>query len=72
MNLTEKSISQSYKYRGKIVNMRVDEALLPDGSVAIREVVEHNGGVCVVALTDNDEVYLVRQYRHACLRVSHK
>ena len=63
MNLTEKSISQSYKYRGKIVNMRVDEALLPDGSVAIREVVEHNGGVCVVALTDNDEIYLVKQFR---------
>ncbi len=63
MNLTEKSISQSYKYRGKIVNMRVDEALLPNGSVALREVVEHNGGVCVVALTDQDEVYLVKQFR---------
>lgn len=64
MNLTEKSLSQSYKYCGKIVNMRVDEALLPDGTVAKREVVEHNGGVCVVALTDNDEVYLVRQFRY--------
>lgn len=63
MNLTEKSISQCYKYRGKIVNMRVDEALLPDGKVALREVVEHNGGVCVVALTDNDEIYLVKQFR---------
>ena len=64
MNLTEKSLSKCYKYRGKIVNMRVDEALLPDGTVAKREVVEHNGGVCVVALTDNDEVYLVRQFRY--------
>lgn len=63
MNLTEKSISQDYKYRGKIVNMRVDEALLPDGTIAKREVVEHNGGVCVVALTDNDEIYLVKQFR---------
>lgn len=63
MNLTEKSISQDYKYRGKIVNMRVDEALLPDGTVAKREVVEHNGGLCVVALTDNDEIYLVKQFR---------
>ncbi len=64
MNLTEKGISESYKYRGKIVNMRVDEALLPDGTVAKREVVEHNGGVCVVALTENDEIYLVKQFRY--------
>ncbi len=64
MNLIEKSISKSYKYRGRIVNMRVDEALLPDGKVALREVVEHNGGVCVVALTDNDEIYLVKQFRY--------
>ncbi len=64
MNLSEKGISQSYKYRGRIVNMRVDEALLPDGTVALREVVEHNGGVCIVALTDEDEIYLVRQFRY--------
>ena len=64
MNLTEKGISESYKYRGKIVNMRVDEALLPNGTTAIREVVEHNGGVCVVALTEKDEVYLVKQFRY--------
>ena len=50
MNLTEKSISQCYKYRGKIVNMRVDEALLPDGKVALREVVEHNGGIALLPL----------------------
>lgn len=64
MNLIEKGISESYKYRGKIVNMRVDEALLPNGTTAIREVVEHNGGVCVVALTEKDEVYLVKQFRY--------
>ncbi len=64
MNLIEKGISEDYKYRGKIVNMRVDEVLLPDGTAAKREVVEHNGGVCVVALTDSDEVYLVKQFRY--------
>ena len=64
MNLIEKSISQDYKYRGKIINMRVDDALLPDCTIVKREVVEHNGGVCVVALTDNDEVYLVKQFRY--------
>lgn len=47
MDLTEKQISFDYKFKGKIVNMRVDDALLPNGTVAKREIVEHNGGVCV-------------------------
>ena len=64
MTLEEKTISQSYVYKGRIINMRVDEALLPNGKTAGREVVEHNGGVCVVALTEKDEVYLVKQFRY--------
>ena len=55
MNLTEKPLSSEYPYRGKIVNMRVDQALLPNGRQAVREVVEHPGGVCVAALTDREE-----------------
>lgn len=64
MNLIEKPLSQDYKYKGKIVNMRVDEALLPNGHTAAREVVEHPGGVCVAALTDCDELLFVRQFRY--------
>lgn len=56
MNLTEKPLSSEYPYRGKIVNMRVDQALLPNGRQAVREVVEHPGGVCVAALTDREEL----------------
>ncbi len=64
MNLEEKTISQSYVFHGKVINMRVDEALLPNGKTAEREVVEHNGGVCVVALTENNEIFLVKQFRY--------
>lgn len=64
MELTEKRIDGEYKFRGRVINLRVDRALLPDGSVAGREVIEHNGGVCVAALTDSDEVLLVRQFRY--------
>ncbi len=64
MNLTEKTLKQEYIYKGKIINTRVDEALLPNGKTAKREVVEHNGGVCVVALTDADEIFLVKQFRY--------
>ena len=64
MSLTEKQLKKEYIYNGKIINVRRDTALLPDGNEALREVVEHPGGVCVAALTENNEILLVRQYRY--------
>jgi len=64
MNLNEKQLNFEYIYEGKIINLRRDTALLPNGNTALREVVEHNGGVCVAALTDNNEVLMVRQFRY--------
>ena len=64
MDLRETPLSARYEYEGKIIRLRVDEARLPDGSTAGREVIEHPGGVGVLALTDEGEVLLVRQYRY--------
>lgn len=64
MNLKEKQLEKEYIYTGKVINLRKDKALLPDGTTAIREVVEHNGGVCVAAIDSDDNVLLVRQYRY--------
>jgi ADP-ribose pyrophosphatase len=52
-------------YRGRIMALRVDEVRMPDGGVAVREVVEHLGAVAVVALDEAGQVALIRQYRHA-------
>lgn len=64
MNLTETPLEQEYVYKGKIINLRVDKALLPNGVHAKREVVEHPGGVCVAALTEQNELLFVRQFRY--------
>ncbi len=64
MNLEEKQLKAEYLYKGKIINLRRDEALLPNGATALREVVEHPGGVCVAALTDNNEILMVKQFRY--------
>ena len=64
MNLEEKQLSAEYMYEGKIIKLRRDKALLPNGNISVREVVEHNGGVCVAALTDKDEVLFVRKFRY--------
>lgn len=65
MDLTEKTLSQKTIFNGRIINLRVDEIELPNGEKSTREVIEHNGGACIVALTDEDEVLLVKQYRYA-------
>ena len=64
MNLTEKQLTKEYIFKGRDLNLRRDTALLPNNTTATREVIEHNGGVCVAALTDNDEVLFVRQFRY--------
>ncbi len=64
MNFEEKQLKEEYLYKGRIINLRRDEVRLPDGGTALREVVEHPGGVCVAALTDSDELLFVRQFRY--------
>lgn len=69
MDMTEKTVNRKYIFKGRIINLRVDNALLPDGSVAEREVVEHPGGVCVAALTEENELLFVEQFRYPYSRV---
>lgn len=64
MNLQEKQLSSEYKFKGRVINLRQDTALLPNGNTATREVIEHPGGVCVAALTDEDELLFVKQWRY--------
>ena len=64
MELTEKTLNEEYIYKGRIIKVRRDEVELPNGHKSMREVVEHSGGVCVLPLTDRDEVIFVRQFRY--------
>lgn len=68
MDMTEKTLESREVYRGRILRVREDKVLLPNGKTGTREVVEHPGGVGILAL-DGDEVLLVRQYRYAFSRV---
>jgi len=50
--------------QAKIVRVRRDSVEMPDGQQADREVVEHPGAVGIVAIDPEDQVLLIRQYRH--------
>lgn len=69
MNFEEKTLKENEIYKGRIITLHVDEVELPDGQLATREIVEHSGGVCVAAMTENKELYFVRQYRYPYKKV---
>ncbi len=64
MELTEKTVRQNSIYEGKVLNLRCDEIVLPNGKSGKREVVDHPGGACVLCVREG-KVALVRQYRYA-------
>lgn len=63
MVFEEKTVSSEKIFDGKIISVRVDTVEMPDGKLATREIVDHPGGVGVVAVTDNDEIIMVKQFR---------
>lgn len=64
MRYEEKTLHKNYLYKGKILSLRKDDVLLPDGKPAIREIIEHSGGACVVYAEEN-KLLFVRQFRYA-------
>ena len=61
---TEKKLAGETVYSGKILRLERDQVLLENGHQTVREVVRHNGAVCIVAVDEKDNLLLVRQYRY--------
>lgn len=64
MELKEKTIRETTVYDGHIIKVRLDEAELPDGSTAPREVVVHPGGVGIALEDEEGKFFFVTQYRY--------
>ncbi|WP_027964525.1 NUDIX hydrolase [Halalkalibacillus halophilus] len=59
----EKTMSTNEIYKGKVIDLQVDEVQLPNGKTSKRELVTHPGAVAVIALTEEGKLVLVEQYR---------
>lgn len=65
MDLTEKTLSSTKIFEGRIFTVRNDVIELPNGRQSKREIVHHNGGVCCAAINKRGELAFVTQYRYA-------
>ena len=63
-SLEEKKLSRQEIFTGHIVHLVKDTVSLPNGSEATREVILHNGAVCVVPITEDNEIIMERQFRY--------
>ena len=64
MDFKEEQIKSDLIYNGKVVKLYVDDVKCPNNNLSKREIIKHNGGVCILAIIDN-KVILEKQYRYA-------
>lgn len=65
MDLTETCVDSELVYEGSFIKVRRDRAALPDGQIHTREYIVHPGAVAVLAVLDNGNVLMERQFRYA-------
>lgn len=62
MTFEEKTLKSEIIYQGAIINLRRDKVTV-QGGTSYREIIEHNGGAVIAALTEDNKLVMVRQYR---------
>jgi ADP-ribose pyrophosphatase len=63
--LEEKKLASKKIFAGRLLKLKVDSVKLPSGVKSTREIVEHPGAVAIIALTEDNKLVLVRQFRTA-------
>lgn len=66
--LEEKTINTEKIFSGNVISLQVDDVELPDGKHAKRELIKHPGAVAILAITDENKIVMVEQYRKAIER----
>ncbi len=66
--LEEKTIKTEHIFTGRVISLQVDDVELPDGKTSKREIVKHPGAVAVIAVTNENKIVMVEQFRKALER----
>ena len=59
----EKTLQRREIFKGKIIDVFLDDVALPTGGTAKRELVFHSGAVAMIPLTAEGKIVLVKQFR---------
>ena len=62
--LFEKQLDSTKGYEGRLLHVYSDNISLPDGGKSTREYIIHNGACCVIPITYDKKVAVVKQYRY--------
>ncbi|MEO6975680.1 MAG: NUDIX hydrolase [Gallionella sp.] len=68
MDLKETQLASELMYDGDFIRVLKDRVRLPDGEVSSREYITHPGAVAVLAILDNGNLVMERQYRYPLRR----
>jgi ADP-ribose pyrophosphatase len=66
--LEEKTLKSEEIFSGKVISLHLQDVELPNGKQSKREIIKHPGAVAIIALTDDNKIVLVEQYRKALER----
>lgn len=61
--MTEKTLSSQPIFSGQVIKLRVDTVEMPGGCQTTREIIEHVDCIAVVAIDNEDNILLVKQFR---------
>jgi ADP-ribose pyrophosphatase len=68
-HLIEKTITSEQVFAGNFMRVYRDSVELPNGKTSTREYIRHSGAVAILALDDENNLIMERQYRHPVGRV---
>ena len=68
MVFEEKTLSEELIYKGKIIDLKKQKVTVKNGT-SYREIIEHNGGAVLLAVTDDKKMIMIRQFRKPAEKV---
>jgi ADP-ribose pyrophosphatase len=66
--LEEKTLKSEEIFSGKVISLHLQDVELPNGKQSKREIIKHPGAVAILAVTEDNKIVMVEQYRKALER----
>ena len=67
-DMSETQVSSETVFHGKLLHVKADRVRLSNGHEATREYILHPGAAMIIAMTDDQTIALIRQFRYPLAR----